>query len=753
MAMEMAKSVAAVKSSVYSVQLSLLDGVSDEKKLQAAGKVLTQSEYADVVTERSIVSMCGYPLCTNPLPLNFSHKGRYRISLSEHKVYDLQETRLYCSSHCLVSSKNFAASLALERDHSTKAIELAAAFHNLGLQDVDQASLLAMEKGRPKIQELDQQNHQDTPMPIDKQGLHLTVPVETMTTQHQQPDAGTFLLICEQNEIKISDVQISGPSNAIEGYIPQKEVRAPHHKRVTDQNKKKTIMLSTADESSIGFGNSVKKTEKGAKKEASLSKFKESASPYMEPEFTSCILVNQGVPAVLHDASCKSEPVSSCSESIEAPTSHRPMDEQKRVQQRSKRQNRVSWADHNNLSLVEELSPSSAASSSAILVDTYNSRVHEESCTQAAMPELTSRSGFLQRQHGFCRRKEQENTSRKVAAAGRGSSASTQRQENCRKEQETIERVHGEEGDEAVMPDMVTSREVAVVVKEGSASLQIQNGKEEEHGNIHGTDSRDENLDCAQALVAALTDAAEAVAHGEVDSSEAAARAGISIVFRNEAPSSHPLDLFIKEKESNEDLEEDIENIDPRDCWYSAPPKDFKPELSKFGTLWMALDGWISAASIAHVYGRDSNEEDNFAFLNGKEYLKQVIISNGVSAEIERTLAGCMARALPGLVETLRFPVPISTLEASLGRFLRTMTFMKAVPPFSSKQWQVVVLLLLDALSVHRLPTLRTRFLNGRHLLQKVLACANITEAEYEIFRDLVLPMGMLPDFAAHCGG
>lgn len=87
----------------------------------------------------------------------------------------------------------------------------------------------------------------------------------------------------------------------------------------------------------------------------------------------------------------------------------------------------------------------------------------------------------------------------------------------------------------------------------------------------------------------------------------------------------------------------------------------------------MALDGWISAASIAHVYGRGLNEEDDYVCVNGKEYLRQAIIPNGVSAEIERTLAGCISRALPALVETLRFPVPVSTLELSLVHFWRVL--------------------------------------------------------------------------------
>lgn len=167
----------------------------------------------------------------------------------------------------------------------------------------------------------------------------------------------------------------------------------------------------------------------------------------------------------------------------------------------------------------------------------------------------------------------------------------------------------------------------------------------------------------------------------------------------------------------------------------------------------MALDGWISAASIAHIYGRDATEEDDFVSINGKEYKRQVSIGDGVSAEIERTMAGCISRALPGLVETLRLPIAISTLELALGRLLRSMSLVESLPPFGSKQWRAVVVLLLDALSVQRLPLLRMHLLNSRTQLRKVLDSLNITEAEYEVFRDLILPLGRNPEFAAHCGG
>lgn len=104
-----------VKDAVLKLQLALLDGIQKEDQLFAAGSLISKSDYEDVVTERSITNLCGYPLCRNALPTDRPRKGRYRISLKEHKVYDLQETYMFCSSGCVINSKAFAGSLQDER--------------------------------------------------------------------------------------------------------------------------------------------------------------------------------------------------------------------------------------------------------------------------------------------------------------------------------------------------------------------------------------------------------------------------------------------------------------------------------------------------------------------------------------------------------------------------------------------------------------------------------------------------------------
>jgi hypothetical protein len=105
-----------VKKAVLEVQLLLLDGIQEYSQLRAAGRLLTKSEYADVVTERSISKLCGYALCNNHLSAENTRKGRYRISLSAKKVYDIQESSQFCHVTCLISSKEFASSLVNDRD-------------------------------------------------------------------------------------------------------------------------------------------------------------------------------------------------------------------------------------------------------------------------------------------------------------------------------------------------------------------------------------------------------------------------------------------------------------------------------------------------------------------------------------------------------------------------------------------------------------------------------------------------------------
>ncbi|KAG0090045.1 RNA polymerase II associated protein 2 [Podila epicladia] len=79
----------------------LCDPVSEATLGEAANR-LKQSHYQEVIEERKIGNLCGYPLCSRP-PRDI--KGKFRISLSERKVFDISVLKLYCSSNCLAASR------------------------------------------------------------------------------------------------------------------------------------------------------------------------------------------------------------------------------------------------------------------------------------------------------------------------------------------------------------------------------------------------------------------------------------------------------------------------------------------------------------------------------------------------------------------------------------------------------------------------------------------------------------------------
>ncbi|KAF9328012.1 RNA polymerase II associated protein 2 [Podila minutissima] len=79
----------------------LCDPVSEATLGEAANR-LKQSHYQEVIEERKIGNLCGYPLCSRP-PRDI--KGKFRISLSERKVFDISVLKLYCSSTCLAASR------------------------------------------------------------------------------------------------------------------------------------------------------------------------------------------------------------------------------------------------------------------------------------------------------------------------------------------------------------------------------------------------------------------------------------------------------------------------------------------------------------------------------------------------------------------------------------------------------------------------------------------------------------------------
>lgn len=74
----------------------------------------------------------------------------------------------------------------------------------------------------------------------------------------------------------------------------------------------------------------------------------------------------------------------------------------------------------------------------------------------------------------------------------------------------------------------------------------------------------------------------------------------------------------------------------------------------------------MTSSSLAYIYGREASLDEEFSSVNGRDYPQKIILGDGRSSEIKQTLAGCLARALPGLLADLRLPVTVSTLEQGM---------------------------------------------------------------------------------------
>uniref|UniRef100_A0A2N9I4V9 RNA polymerase II subunit B1 CTD phosphatase RPAP2 homolog n=1 Tax=Fagus sylvatica TaxID=28930 RepID=A0A2N9I4V9_FAGSY len=559
-----------VNDAVYKLQLSLLGGITDESQLLAAGSLMSRSDYEDVVTERSITDHCGYPLCRNSLPSDRTRKGRYRISLKEHKVYDLQETYMYCSSSCVVNSQVFAKSLQDERCpvvNSEKLNEVLRLFGNMSL---------------------------DSEGNLGKNG-----------------DLGlSGLKIREKTEIKTGEVSLEqwiGPSNAIEGYVPQRDYSS---KPSPSKNRKE--------------GSNANHTKSSGKKDFHIS----------EMDFMSTIITQ--------DEYSVSKMPSGSTETASNTKFKEP-------------KGKMSCKDSDGQLSILENSPALTKNGSE---RGENSKIIKKD--DPSIQEVSSTSNLCPTSFDSCTAKaEEEVHSEKAAKSSKTMLKSSLKPSGTKK-----------------FSRSVTWADKKVDSTGGGNLCEFSDAENKEGHEILGStyvEANDKTLRfaSAEACAMALSQAAEAVASGDSDITDAVSEAGIIILpYPHEGESMEDDDLLEPEPAilqwprkpgiPHSDL------FDTEDTWYDAPPEDFSLTLSPFATMWMALFAWITSSSLAYIYGRDESFHEEYLSVNGREYPCKSTLADGRSSEIKQTLAGCLARALPGLVADLRLPTPISILEQGM---------------------------------------------------------------------------------------
>lgn len=85
-----------------SIVEKLIDPVDKEEEFLQLLPNINQEHYEDIVHERAITKICGFPLCKEQLievPAQ-----QFHISTCTKKVYDLTERKNFCSGFCLRKS-------------------------------------------------------------------------------------------------------------------------------------------------------------------------------------------------------------------------------------------------------------------------------------------------------------------------------------------------------------------------------------------------------------------------------------------------------------------------------------------------------------------------------------------------------------------------------------------------------------------------------------------------------------------------
>ncbi|XP_026764203.2 putative RNA polymerase II subunit B1 CTD phosphatase RPAP2 [Galleria mellonella] len=90
---------------------SLLEKEITEAYFMQCLSDINQSHFEDVIEERAIIHICGYPLCQNTLSVKDIPKQKYRISLKTNKVYDITDRKNFCSNSCYKSATHIKKQL------------------------------------------------------------------------------------------------------------------------------------------------------------------------------------------------------------------------------------------------------------------------------------------------------------------------------------------------------------------------------------------------------------------------------------------------------------------------------------------------------------------------------------------------------------------------------------------------------------------------------------------------------------------
>lgn len=89
------------KKALSIVEQMIENPVSEDWFLKACEDI-HKNDYEDIIVERFISKLCGYPLCLNSV--SNVPRQKYVISTKTNKVYDITERKYFCSPKCFKAS-------------------------------------------------------------------------------------------------------------------------------------------------------------------------------------------------------------------------------------------------------------------------------------------------------------------------------------------------------------------------------------------------------------------------------------------------------------------------------------------------------------------------------------------------------------------------------------------------------------------------------------------------------------------------
>ncbi|XP_044963302.1 putative RNA polymerase II subunit B1 CTD phosphatase RPAP2 homolog [Hordeum vulgare subsp. vulgare] len=722
-----ARTTVNVAGAVFRVQMALLDGAaaSDEPLLHAAAGVLSRADYDDVVTERSIADACGHPACASPLPDPANPKAapRFHISLREHRVYDLEEARKFCSERCLVASAAFAASLPPDRP--------------FGIPPDRLDALVALFEGSG-----------------DGPGL-----LGFRADGGKKGDEGRKVEIVEKETPGPGEVTLQewiGPSGAIEGYVPRHH---PIHEGPMPQAKQ-----GKASRAELS-GNKNVDSVAAVLGEHSMAV----SSSSVETQVVSEDIAKKFDGMVLHEnTKTKEKDANKTLSKIFQQDEDTDMLLPCITDSIAKQLEHVVLEERNDKKKKKSTRASSRASKSKPARKPAGSNGHEVGFTSTIIMGDPASVKMDQGPLG------QYDFSSSILTDNQPSSSQYTVRDSMHAYTEQLHKEFSQAGDlekngtsdEKVTTALKSSlKAVGSKNRSQSVTWADDNGSILEASKAYDIDSDAKNLsmedidsslrrESAEACAAALIEAAGAISSGTSEVEDAVSKAGIIILpdmlHQKQFENVHGKDTVEKVvSETDSDvvkwptktvlLDTDMFEVD--DSWHDTPPEGFSLTLSAFATMWTTIFGWISRSSLAYVYMLDDSSVEEMLISNGREYPEKRVSKDSQSSEIKRALASCISNALPVLVSNMRMQIPVSKLETTLGYLIDTMSLVDALPALRSRQWQLLVLMLLDALSVHRLPALAP-VISDSKLVQKILNSAQVSREEYDSMVDLILPFG-----------